>query len=241
MNINTKNFIEKAIKVHGNKFDYSDSEYFRANKKIIIKCKSHGIFEQTPNNHLCGHGCPMCSVDERRKRYSFTTDAFIQKASKKHDNFYDYSLVDYKGSFEKVKIICPKHGVFSQSPASHLHGANCSKCVHVISKIETDFLDYIGVKTRNYYLPEWRAKPVDGFDEKTNTIYEFLGDYWHGNPLKYDPNLAHPHRKIKFKDVYLETFHLFDQIKMKGYNIKYIWENDWETWNKIGKPPIKEY
>jgi hypothetical protein len=36
-------------------------------------------------------------------------------------------------------------------------------------------------------LKEWKRKPVDGYDENTNTVYEYLGDYWHGNPEKFYP------------------------------------------------------
>lgn len=54
---------------------------------------------------------------------------FIEKAKEIHGNKYDYSLVDYIGSFDKVKIICPTHGVFEQTPNGHLNLRNgCPKC-----------------------------------------------------------------------------------------------------------------
>lgn len=86
---------------------------------------------------------------------------------------------------------------------------------------------------------------TESFIEKANIVhggvYEFLGDYWHGNPSKYNPNDIHPHRKTTFKSLYKDTFELFDRIKEKGYRIKYIWESDWNAWNKQGNIPIKEY
>lgn len=170
-----------------------------------------------------------------------STESFIEKANIVHNGVYDYSSAKYTRSNTKIKIICPEHGEFLQAPSSHLFGANCPKCVHVISKLEIEFLDFLGLKDRNYYLPEWKAKPVDGFDAKTNTVYEFLGDYWHGNPSKYNPNDIHPHRKTTFKSLYKDTFELFDRVKEKGYKIKYIWEGDWNAWNKQGNIPIKEY
>lgn len=54
------NFIEKAIKIHGDKYDYSLVNYIGSHKKIQIICKKHGVFEQTPTNHLSGYGCPKC-------------------------------------------------------------------------------------------------------------------------------------------------------------------------------------
>jgi len=53
---------------------------------------------------------------------------FVEKANKIHNNKYDYSLVEYINSKSKIKIICPIHGVFEQTPAKHLMGRGCQKC-----------------------------------------------------------------------------------------------------------------
>jgi hypothetical protein len=58
-----------------------------------------------------------------------TQQNFINKANKKHNNFYDYSLVKYVNAVTKVKIICPKHGEFEQQPNNHLFGQGCIKCM----------------------------------------------------------------------------------------------------------------
>jgi len=57
-----------------------------------------------------------------------TTEEFIQKAKQTHGDKYDYSLVNYKGNKNKVKIICPEHGDFSQRADHHVNGANCKMC-----------------------------------------------------------------------------------------------------------------
>lgn len=59
--LTTKSFIEKAKEIHKNKYTYEDSIYLKSSKKILIKCKEHGNFEQTPNNHLMGRGCNICA------------------------------------------------------------------------------------------------------------------------------------------------------------------------------------
>ena len=59
---------------------------------------------------------------------NLTTEEFITRAKLRHGDKYDYSLVDYKSSTEKVKIICPIHGVFEQAPVSHLRGCGCCEC-----------------------------------------------------------------------------------------------------------------
>jgi hypothetical protein len=59
---------------------------------------------------------------------SLTQEQWIEKAKQVHGNKYDYSLVEYKRCDIKVKIICPKHGVFEQLPYGHLNGKKCYKC-----------------------------------------------------------------------------------------------------------------
>lgn len=58
-----------------------------------------------------------------------TQEQFINKANIKHNNYYDYSLVNYINANTKVKIICPKHGEFEQQPNNHLFGQRCIKCM----------------------------------------------------------------------------------------------------------------
>jgi hypothetical protein len=55
-----KNFLEKAYNVHGDLYDYSKSQYILSRLKLEIICKVHGSFFMSPNNHLCGKGCPKC-------------------------------------------------------------------------------------------------------------------------------------------------------------------------------------
>lgn len=120
----SKYFIEKSVEVHGNKYNYSLVEYKNAKTKILIKCPEHGIFEQTPNNHLNGQGCPKCSIKKR----SLDTKSFIEKSQAIHGGKYDYSISEYSGSKSSITIICPEHGEFEQIAESHLNGANCPHC-----------------------------------------------------------------------------------------------------------------
>lgn len=123
-------FIEKANAVHGGTYDYSLVEYKNNKTKVAIKCKECGtVFYQKPNNHLQGSGCPICARKKRSERLSDTREDFIRKAIEKHGDKYDYSLVEYVSSREKVKIRCKKCGsIFEQAPAMHLAGNGCSVC-----------------------------------------------------------------------------------------------------------------
>jgi hypothetical protein len=84
--ITTEKFIEKAKKMHGNKFDYSYTIYVNAKTKIKIKCPKHGIFELLPRDHIRDDkrqrskgGCKKCS-----SVFKHTTESFIQKAHQVH-------------------------------------------------------------------------------------------------------------------------------------------------------------
>lgn len=121
-----KYFIEKSNEIHDNKYTYVRSVYINSQTKLIITCPNHGDFKQIPNAHMSGQGCPKCSSENSKLKY--TTDIFIEKSIKVHNNKYDYSKVNYIDSRTKVIIICNEHGEFEQNPTSHLMGYNCRKC-----------------------------------------------------------------------------------------------------------------
>jgi len=119
----TEIFIEDAINIHGNKYDYNLVDYKNNHTKVIINCRKHGRFEQKPNDHLSNRGCPKCYGTSKK-----TTEEFIEDAIDVHGNTYDYSLVDYNNAQAKVIINCRKHGKFEQKPYSHLNGHGCPNC-----------------------------------------------------------------------------------------------------------------
>ena len=119
--LTTAEFIEKAKQVHGDKYDYSKTEYIDSHTKVSIICPEHGEFFQTPNNHLNGNACPKCS----RPNFGIGTKEWIEKAKQVHGDDYDYSKTIYVDSTTKVCIICPEHGEFWQRPVDHLHNQGC--------------------------------------------------------------------------------------------------------------------
>ena len=127
-------FIERSNEIHNNKYDYSLVNYINNRTKIKIICLIHGIFEQTPDGHLSEKGCPKCGVKRRSEKNRGTTKNFIERSNEIHNNKYDYSLVEYINNQTKIKIICPIHGEFLQTPHEHLKGSNCYKCRNEIIK-----------------------------------------------------------------------------------------------------------
>jgi very-short-patch-repair endonuclease len=178
----TNQFINEAREIHGDKYDYSLVEYKRCNKKIKIKCLVHGIFEQQPQSHIhLKQGCPVCGEINRRKSNTITTEEFIEKSKNLFGNKYDYSLVKYTHNTQKVKIICPIHGMYQQSPSAHLNSmTGCTKCGKELS--------HVGINEMKYFQPwikllfpetkfqhEFSGLPyiVDAFIPSLNLVVEY--------------------------------------------------------------------
>lgn len=121
-------FVNKSNLVHDYKYSYEKTVYINSSTKVIITCSNHGDFLQHPNSHMLGAGCPKCANEKRNENRKKDTKTIISEFKNTHGLIYDYSLVVYSSYHKKVKIICPKHGVFEQSPADHIRGAGCSKC-----------------------------------------------------------------------------------------------------------------
>lgn len=230
----TKNeFIEKARKVHGEKYDYSRFIYINNDIKGEIICPIHKSFFQTSNNHLRNKGCPKCSFEKLGDLRRNSNKKFIDKANKIHNNEYDYLLKNYKNIHSKIEIICRKHGSFIQRASAHLLGQKCPKCAVLVSKPELEFLNCLMIPdTKECRQKNIYNLRVDGYDPKTNTIYEFLGDYWHGNLSIYKKNDLNKQNKKTFGELYNKTFEKLNKLKQMGYNVKYIWETDWKS-NKL--------
>ena len=143
--------MEKARKVHGDKYDYSKVEYINAHTKVCIICPIHGEFWQAPYLHINEkNGCPKCFAEISSLNKRLSIEDFVKKSKEIHGNKYDYSKVNYINNRTKVCIICPKHGEFWQTPAHHLFNQGCPKCAE-------SFLE----------------ENVRSFLEKENVVYEY--------------------------------------------------------------------
>ena len=125
--------------IHKNKYKYI-KKYKKDNKYwfLEIVCDKHGIFNKKIQNHTKKkQGCPKCS-----KPSKLTREDFIKKANTIHKNKYDYSLVEYKNTNEKIQIKCIKHGIFEQLPKNHLYNEQgCPKCVHNYKLSNNEFIE----------------------------------------------------------------------------------------------------
>lgn len=128
LRLSTDQFIENAIEIHNDLYDYSKVNYIGWNVKVVIICGTHGDFEQIPYSHLNGHGCAKCGADNTIILKRKTNTEFIEEAIEVHDDKYNYNNVNYINTHTNVEIICNQHGSFLQQPKSHLNGYGCAKC-----------------------------------------------------------------------------------------------------------------
>lgn len=155
---NTYDFIEKSKKIHGDKYDYSKTEYSGSNKKVVIICPKHGEFRQTSSMHLSGNGCPICANENRTLKY--TTETFIEKCKEKWGDRYSYGSTVYNGILKPVIITCQIHGDFEIIANDFLSGHGCQECggtkklttetfVEKAKKIHGDIYNYSKVEYIN--------------------------------------------------------------------------------------------
>jgi len=228
-------FIKKGNKIHNFKYEYIE-EYKGTETLIQIKCSTHGVFLQSPHSHLSGKGCSNCANDFLSKKYRKKIDKLLEEWNSVHFNKYYYSQVNYVNNRTKVKIICLQHGDFWQKPIHHLQGHGCPQCSEGanVSKLETEWLDSLNIPNeyrQNKLKINNKIIKADAFDPITNTIYEFYGDYFHGNPRLFEPEELNLKLKKTMKELYDNTIIREKLIKSAGYKLIIMWESDWK--NKI--------
>lgn len=184
-------FIEKAKKIHNNKYFYDKSVYISANNKICITCPEHGEFYQAPHNHLRGQGCPLCGNNKKGGYKKSNTKIFIEKSNIKHNNKYNYSKVEYKNNYTKICIICPEHGEFWQKPNDHLRGVGCNVCGQkynlteqkIFSLLKEKYGEVIYQYTNEFLTTKTSPQRIDFFLPKYNIGIEYNGRQ-HFIPIK---------------------------------------------------------
>ncbi len=199
----TEEFIERAKKVHNNKYDYSKVNYENCRTKVCITCPEHGEFWQLPYVHLQEHGCPKCKTQMFSNKYRLTLCEFIEKANKKHNNFFDYSKVQYVNAYTKVCIICPKHGEFWQTPCNHLNGDGCPECNK--SKLENKIkyfllekqIEFIEEKKFDWLIYKENMR-LDFYLPKYNIAIECQGEQ-HFKPIDFSGKLTEKETYEQFK------------------------------------------
>lgn len=195
------------------------------------------------SNHLNGQGCPQCS-------YTFVdTKKFIENATKKNGDRYDYSCVKYVDYKTPVKLICKKHGSFNVRPTDHLHfGRGCLKCEpRSYSKVQIEWLNLLitnlaitinhAENVGEHVIKKSKySYSVDGYCGEKNAIFEFHGCFFHGCTSCYkNRDDVNKLNGITFDVLYYKTTEKKDFCEKKGYKYIEMWGCEWEKIKKSDK------
>lgn len=210
--LDTQSFIGKAQKVHGDVYSYQHVSYTRSNRLVTIVCPLHGPFQQTPNNHLSGNGCPQCGNIRGGQALALTTFDFVRQAKEVHGDAYDYSLVKYERSGDKVGITCATHGTFFQSPEKHLAGQGCPKCAKTgPSSGQEEVAEFLSGYTTTVLeipMPEELSR-VDIVLPEHALAVEYHGLIWHSSKFLDDPRKDFKKHK-RLEDLGIRTIHIYE-------------------------------
>jgi hypothetical protein len=211
---------------------YNDPTYNNRDKAIKTCIKKYGY-----PHHIHNKNIQLKILNTRTK--NFLNGLFS-------GNRLDYLL---KPLFDPSQFVsvqeyypfeCSKcHTIFK----SNIEDGKIPKCPACFSRNnisfpELEFLDYLKIEDRQKYIKPFK---VDGC--KNKKIFEFLGDFWHGNPIRFDKNNYNKIVKKTFGELYDNTIYKFRELYQMGYTIYYVWENDWNLWiNKKRQTfPIKKF
>lgn len=216
----TETYIKKARQIHGDKYKY-EFPYVNARTKITIKCDDHGYFEQLPSQHLRGRGCPKCYHVKVGNYFRSNLKEFIKKATRIHRGLYDYSNSIYINSYTKIAINCNSHGVFHQTPNSHLNGQGCPVCK--ASKGELLIREILVEKGINfkqkYRIPNTEYRFFyDFYLPDHNLLIEFHGEQ-HYKPVEYFKG-KEGFRKTKERDTFKKALAKMVKIPIIYFNYK---------------------
>lgn len=180
--LTTPQFVERATRKHGSKYDYTEVNYIDTYAKVRITCRDCGLtFDQSPTNHLKGHGCMQCGGTMK-----LTQQDFLDKAKQKHNDIYDYSQVVYVDYTTPVWLGCRRcRKWFTQQPLVHLRGSGCGPCSGNVKLSTSEFVEKC-VRSYGDMYDYSRTEYIDARTEVTigckecNAWFTRTGDE-HGN------------------------------------------------------------
>lgn len=188
-------FVERSMRVHGNKYDYSKVEYKNHRTKVCIICPIHGEFWQTPKNHMNGQGCPECGKKYAKEWQKNDYKAFINASKKRFNDVYSFPNIinEYENSHSKVTIKCNKCGnEFTKIACDHITSPNggCRHCYFTKSKAEEEIGDFVLKNIGDTCTVTFNDRTIlngteiDIFIKEKNVAIEYNGLYWHSSKDK---------------------------------------------------------
>lgn len=187
-------FVLKAKEIHGSKYNYEHTYYRSSEQDIIVQCPKHGVFTQIARDHLRGHGCPQCGLEQLHENNNRSVEEFTRLSCEVHGHRYRYDQVNYVNQDINVEITCPEHGIFTQKPRHHLRGQGCPQCN--ISRghcILCSFLDEHGIRHIVNDRSQLHPLEIDIYIPGHKLGLEHHGIYWHSYDTAETREQRHRH------------------------------------------------
>lgn len=237
-----KQFLKRAKAKHGDRYDYAKTKYCGQKGKVTIHCNEcDADFEQTGGSHLAGRGCPTCARSKRTGRYGkMTLNEFMIRLRKVNAKV-DASAAVYKNMHSYITVRCLRcDGEFRKKPWLLLKGGACTVCFGKgFSAMALAWIEH-EAKTRRikiqhalnggeFKIPGTNYR-VDGYNKRSNTVFEFHGDHFHGNPKRFKASdRPNPYNDKTAKELYAATRKREKLLRSLGYNVVVMWESDWRA------------
>jgi len=221
-----QNFRNKIIECKGELI----GEYIRSGTPVECKCEKGHICNIRPGNiiNLYHIPCKICAgLDPKIAEANFIFNI---------TELGGEVIGEYINSKSKVLCICKNEHICYPDPSHISQGRNmCLTCSqNGYSQAQISWLNYIQDEEKinirhaenggEFKIGKYK---VDGYCEDTKTVYEFHGDFWHGNPKFYEHTDTNPVNKKTFGELLKATLHKEMSIRRSGYNYICIWEYEW--------------
>jgi hypothetical protein len=196
-----------------------------SHKRVWWICKNGHEWEAKIFNRNNGHGCPYCTGQKVCKENCLKTKN-PELCNEWNYNKNEFGPENYMpNSNKKVWWVCRNGHEWKAMISDRNRGRGCPKCSNIVSKPCSIWLDSINIIKREQYINiNGRKFYVDGI--KDNIVYEFLGNYWHGNPYIFDPCKINRHIKCSFGELLYKTIDKLNCLYNNGFTIIYKWEAD---------------
>jgi len=189
-----------------------------SNQKVWWKCENNHSFclsIQCFNKRK--FKCSKCHNQSISKTYNFAV-CFPDLLEEWNDESDPYSY--FPKSHKKVWWKCKNGHRWKASIKNRVFGAGCLKCSTNISNKCVEWLDSLNIEHREYKIGRYF---VDGF--KNNVIYEYFGNFWHGDPRHYNPKDGNRVSKKTYITLLYNTIKRLNKLS-KNYTIIYRWEDE---------------
>lgn len=198
---------------------------------------------------VCGHRAQVGYLHFKKQEEHMCSKCLRSKSLRKsyqeiYEFFSDNGCIltssEYKTCFDPLEFIaqCGHKNTSNYANFSMGRSRLCKKCINKrysnisiewlngIMATENIFIQHIQNSVSEFRVPGTRYT-ADGYCKDTNTIYEFNGDLWHGNPNVFKPEDLHPITRVPFGELYDKTKKKEAVLKSLGYNVISIWESDY--------------